>query len=403
MSTPAPAPGAGPGAGALPPPPGRPPLWRDVRVVRIAAQAAALVAAAAFLAYLWDNLTANQRALGIDTSFDFLDQQAGFRIAYTDFPPSDTVLAAILTGLRNTIAVALTGIVLTLIIGTVIGIARLSQNWVVARAAGAYVETLRNVPPLLVIVFVNSAALASLPPIDDATDLGGVLLLSVRQVGVLVPRGDGFGGLYVVVLAVAVAAGMLVARWRERRGEATGRPGRRWACGTGVAAVIVVGGHVALDAPVVLSRPEVVGRAVEGGAVMSLPFVSVLVGLVLYTSSHVAEIVRGSILSVPRGQSEAGTAIGLTNSQRLRYVVLPQAFRVAVPPIGNQFLNLTKNTSLGVAVAYPEALYVTNTVIGNGDPAIQSMLVVMSLYLVLSLAISLVLNVANYRLRLVER
>jgi general L-amino acid transport system permease protein len=136
---------------------------------------------------------------------------------------------------------------------------------------------------------------------------------------------------------------------------------------------------------------------------MGLPFVSVLVGLTLYTSSHVAEIVRGSILAVPRGQAEAATAIGLSNSQRLRYVVLPQAFRIALPPIINQFLNLTKNTSLGVAVAYSEALYVTNTVIGNGDPAIQSMLLVMSLYLVLSLAISLVANLANHRLRLVER
>jgi general L-amino acid transport system permease protein len=404
VSTQAPAPGAtGPGAGGLPPVPSRPPLWRDVRVLRIAAQVVALVAAAGLLLYLWDNLTANQRALGIDTSFEFLDQQAGFRIAYTDFSPSDTVLAAILTGLRNTVAVALCGIVLTLVFGTLIGIARLSSNWVVARAAGAYVETLRNVPPLLVIVFVNSAALASLPPIDDATDLGGVLLLSVRQVGILVPRGDGFGGHYLVVLAAAVAAGVLVARWRVRHEEATGHAGRRWAWGTGVAAVIAVAGYIALDGPIVLSRPEVVGRAVEGGAVMSLPFVSVLVGLVLYTSSHVAEIVRGSILAVPRGQSEAATAIGLSNSQRLRHVVLPQAFRVAVPPIANQFLNLAKNTSLGVAVAYPEALYVTNTVIGNGDPAIQSMLVVMSLYLILSLAISLVLNIANHRLRLVER
>jgi general L-amino acid transport system permease protein len=404
MSTQATGPGAtGLGAGEHPAAATRPPLWRDVRVVRITSQVVALVAAVGFLLYLWDNLTANQRALGIDTSFDFLDQQAGFRIAYTDFSPSDTVLAAILTGLRNTVAVALCGIVLTLVFGTLIGIARLSSNWVVARAAGAYVEALRNVPPLLVIVFVNSAALASLPPIDDATDLGGVLLLSVRQVGVTVPRGDGFGGLYLVVLAAAVVAGVLVARWRVQREEATGRAGRRWAWGTGVFAVIAVAGYVGLDAPIVLSQPEVVGRTVEGGAVMSLPFVSVLVGLVLYTSSHVAEIVRGSILAVPRGQGEAATAIGLSNSQRLRHVVLPQAFRVAVPPIANQCLNLAKNTSLGVAVAYPEALYVTNTVIGNGDPAIQSMLVVMSLYLVLSLAISLVLNVANHRLRLVER
>jgi general L-amino acid transport system permease protein len=374
-----------------------------VRVLRISAQVAALAAVVALLLYLWDNLTANQRSLGIDTSFDFLDQQAGFRIAYTDFSPSDTVLDAILTGLRNTIAVALCGIALTLVFGTLIGIARLSGNWILSRAAGAYVEALRNVPPLLVIVFVNSALLASLPPIDDATDVGGVLLLTVRQVGVLVPRGDGFGGLYLVVLAGAAFAGVLVARWRVQREEATGRAGRRWAWGVGVTLAVAAGGYVALDAPVVLSHPEVVGRAVEGGAVMSLPFVSVLVGLTLYTSSHVAEIVRGSILAVPKGQSEAATAIGLSNSQRLRHVVLPQAFRVAVPPIANQFLNLTKNTSLGVAVAYSEALYVTNTVIGNGDPAIQSMLVVMTLYLVLSLAISLVLNIANHRLRLVER
>jgi general L-amino acid transport system permease protein len=131
--------------------------------------------------------------------------------------------------------------------------------------------------------------------------------------------------------------------------------------------------------------------------------VAVLVGLVLYTATHVAEIVRGSILAVPKGQTEAATAVGLTTAQRLRYVVLPQAFRVAVPPIINQFLNLTKNTSLGVAVAYAEAMYVTRAAIGNGSPAIQSILVVMGMYLVVSLAISLVANLANRRLRLVER
>src|SRR5829696_970469 len=381
----------------------RPPLWRDIRVVRAAAQVVAVVAVVAFLAYLWDNLLANQRVLGIDTSYDFLDQQAGFRIAYSDFSPSDTVLAAILTGLRNTIAVAACGIVLTLIIGTLIGIARLSPNWLLARAAGAYVEVLRNVPPLLVIVFVNSAALTSLPTVDNATDIGGVLLLSVRQIGIMVPRGDGYGGLYLVLLTLAVVGAVALGRWRQAREEATGHRARRWAWGLGLFALVAIVGWVALDAPIVLDGPEVVGRGIEGGTVMALPFVSVLVGLTLYTSSHVAEIVRGSILAVPKGQSEAATAIGLSGSQRLRYVVLPQAFRIALPPIVNQFLNLTKNTSLGVAVAYSEAIYVTNTVIGNGDPAIQSMLLVMSLYLVLSLTISLVANLANRRLRLVER
>jgi general L-amino acid transport system permease protein len=381
----------------------RPPLWRDVRVVRAAAQVVAVVAVVALLLYLWDNLQANQRALGINTSFDFLDQQAGFRIAYSDFSPSDTILAAILTGLRNTITVAVCGIVLTLIIGTLVGIARLSSNWLLAKAAGTYVEVLRNVPPLLVIVFVNSAALTSLPPVEDATDVGGALVLSVRQIGIVVPRGDGYGGVYLVLLALAVVGAVALGRWRQAREEATGHRARRWTYGLALVAVVAVVGWVALGGPIVLDGPGVVGRGIEGGTVMALPFVSVLIGLTLYTSSHVAEIVRGSILAVPRGQSEAATAIGLSGSQRLRYVVLPQAFRIALPPTVNQFLNLTKNTSLGVAVAYSEAIYVTNTVIGNGDPAIQSMLVVMSLYLVVSLVISVVANGVNRRLALVER
>jgi general L-amino acid transport system permease protein len=159
---------------------------------------------------------------------------------------------------------------------------------------------------------------------------------------------------------------------------------------------------VILSAPVVLSHPEIDNLSVRGGARMSLPFVATLVGLVLYTASHVAEIVRGSILAVPKGQTEAASAVGLTTGQRLRHVVLPQAFRIATPPIINQCLNLTKNTSLGVAVAFSELMSVTNTVIGNGDPAIPSILVAMGMYLVVSLAISLVANTAHHRLRLVE-
>jgi general L-amino acid transport system permease protein len=380
----------------------RPPPWRDVRILRFAFQVGAVAAVGAFLAYLYDNLTANQRALGVETSFDFLDQQAGFRIAYSDFSPSGTVLEAMLVGLRNTITVALLGTVLTLILGTLVGIARLSSNWLVRRAAGAYVEAVRNVPPLLVIIFVNSAALATLPPIDDPDRVAGVLL-TVREIGVTVPRGDGGGWIYVGLLVAAVAGAGALARWRASVEERTGRPARPWLWGGGLVAVVAVGAWFALDAPVVLSRPEVVDRGIEGGVAMGLPFVAVLVGLVLYTATHVAEIVRGSILAVPKGQTEAATAVGLSTTQRLRYVVLPQAFRIAVPPTINQSLNLTKNTSLGVAVAYGEAMYVTRTVIGNGNPAIQSILVVMAMYLVVSLAISLVANVANRRLRLVER
>jgi general L-amino acid transport system permease protein len=207
----------------------------------------------------------------------------------------------------------------------------------------------------------------------------------------------------VALLAAALALAVAVGAWRVRLEERTGTAGRRWVWGGGLFLAVAVAGYVALSAPIVLSRPEVVGLSIEGGNRMGLPFAAVLVGLVLYTSSHVAEIVRGSILAVPRGQTEAAGAIGLSASQRLRYVVLPQAFRIATPPIINQCLNLTKNTSLGVAVAFAELMGVTNTVIGNGQPAIPSILVAMGLYLVLSLSISLVANVANHRLRLVER
>jgi general L-amino acid transport system permease protein len=377
----------------------RPPLWRDVRVLRVAFQVAVLAAVVGLMAYLYDNLQAND----VEFDFDFLDQQAGFRIAYTDMKPSDTVLDAILTGLRNTITVALIGNVLTLILGTLLGIARLSGNWLVRRASGAYIETLRNVPPLLVIIFVNSAALATLPPIQEANEVGGVLVLSVSEFGIVSLRDGGNGGLYAALLVVGLAAAVLLGAWRGRVEERTGVPARRWAWSGGVFLAAAVGGYVALSSPVVLSHPEVVGLSIEGGVRMGLPFVAVLVGLVLYTSSHVAEIVRGSILAVPKGQTEAAGAIGLSPGQRLRHVVLPQAFRIATPPIINQFLNLTKNTSLGVAIAFAELMGVTNTVIGNGDPAIPSIIVAMGLYLVLSLAISLVANLVHHRLRLVER
>jgi general L-amino acid transport system permease protein len=377
----------------------RPPLWRDVRVLRVAFQVAVLAAVVALVAYLYDNLQAND----VELDFGFLDQQAGFRIAYTDLRPSDTVLDAILTGLRNTITVALVGIVATLVLGTVLGIARLSGNWLVRRAAGVYVEALRNVPPLLVIIFVNSAALATLPPIQEADEIGGALVLSVSEIGIVAPRVDGNGWQYLALLGTGLAAALALAAWRGRVEERTGTPARRWIWGGGAFLVVAVAGYVALSAPVVLSYPEVVGLSIEGGNRMGLPFAAVLVGLVLYTSSHVAEIVRGSILAVPKGQTEAAGAIGLSTGQRLRHVVLPQAFRIATPPIINQCLNLTKNTSLGVAVAFAELMGVTNTVIGNGQPAIPSILVAMGLYLVLSLTISLVANVANHRLRLVER
>jgi general L-amino acid transport system permease protein len=381
----------------------RTPLWRDVRVLRIAFQIAVVVAVGAFLIYIYDNLLANLRQQNIRTDFDFLEQPAGFRIQDTDFAPSDTVFNAFVAGFRNTIIVALAGCVFTLVLGTLIGIARLSGNWLVAKAAAVYVEAFRNLPPLLVIIFVNTAFLATLPAIDDTSPIGGLLVLSVGDNAVATLRDGGRAGTYVIIVALALVAALALRWLLGRREDRLGRPQHKSLVAIAIVTAAGAVGYVALGAPVVLSRPEIVGFQIEGGIAMSLPFVAVLVALVLYTASHVAEIVRGSILAVPRGQTEAARSIGLSSGQRLRYVVLPQAFRIATPPTINQFLNLSKNTSLGIAVGYAEAMFVTRTVIGNGQPAVQSILVVMAFYLALSLAISAVSNVANRRLQLVER
>ncbi len=382
----------------------RTPPWRDVRVLRVLAQVGVVVAVVATVAFLFDNVQSRQRALGIDGSFAFLDQPAGVNIAYSDFDPGQPVRDALAVGVKNTLLVAVVGMGLTLLLGTVLGVARLSSNWLVRQGATFYVETLRNVPPLLVIIFVNAAVvLDALPKIEDSVDLGGLLILNNRELALAAPKDGGSAGTFMVLLAAGVLLGVAVAVWRTRRADATGQPHHRQVWGVGTTVLVAVVGYVALGGPVELSRAEAVNRNITGGVAMSTGYAALLVGLVIYTASHVAEIVRGSIQAVDLGQTEASTALGLNDWQRLRYIVLPQAFRIAVPPIINQFLNLTKNTSLGIAVGFSEVTLVTRQVIGNGNPAVQAVILLLGIYLTISITVSLLSNIANRRLQLVER
>ncbi len=290
---------------------------------------------------------------------------------------------------------------LTLLLGTLVGVARLSTNLLVRSAAGLYVETLRNMPPLLVIVFVNSAVFLELPVIADPIELG-VLLLSNRELAaVSFVAGDSLG-LYLLVVAASLVAAALLWGWRTRVNEATGAPhhrmrfaGGRWPWGWWPA--------TSCSTARSRCRTHAVGRGITGGVAISIGFGAVVTGLVLYTSSHVAEIVRGSMQAVDRGQSEAADALGLTSAQRLRYVVLPQAFRIAVPPMINQFLNLTKNSSLAIAVGYAELSALTLVLISQANPAPQMVLILMTIYLAISIVISIIANMVNRRLQLVER
>lgn len=374
-----------------------------MRPERLAAQAVFL--ALVFAAYWWlaGNLVTNLERNQIPTSFDFLRQPAGFAIPDSDFRSSQTVGRAILVGIRNTLNVSVAGIVLATIVGIGIGVARLSQNWIVRRSAGAYVETLRNVPLLVVIVFFYTAGVLKLPPIARAIEWFDLVILS--NSGVAVPSVRDAGGArafgWVVALAGVAAAGVWA--WRGRVFDRTGRTPRRLRWSGGTFAAIVAGGYLALGAPVEPSLPVREGPRFLGGIVLNPEYAALLIGLVAYTSSHIAEIVRGSIQSVARGQSEAALALGLTNAQRLRLVVIPQAFRVMVPPLANQYLNLTKNSSLAIVIGYAELTRIVRIATGQGSPAPQAIVVLMGAYLAISLTIAAITNLVNRRLHAVAR
>ena len=381
----------------------KPPLWRNVRILRIVFQAAVIAAVVAFGLWLAGNVRENAAETNVPLTFDYLDQPASFPIAGSSFRPTQSVQDALLVGLGNTLRVAIAGIVGATLLGTLIGIARMSSNFLLSKAAQVYVELVRNVPLLVIIYFAYVAVFLQLPRLEDATTVDGALVLSVRAVSVPWVHSDGQGWLALSVLAVALAAAVGTARWRRARGDRTGQPAHtgRWAVGA-FAAVAGIG-YVALGGPVDLTGPHLRDRIVTGGVSMPPEFAALLVALILYTASHIAEIVRGSIQAVPKGQVEAATALALSSGQRMRLVVLPQAFRIAVPALANQYLNLTKNSSLAVAISFYELTKITQVSIASRAPAVPAYGLLLFIYLALCLAISGVANVVNRRLAVVER
>lgn len=378
----------------------RPPFWRNVRVLRVAFQAVFLAAVVGFLLFLLDNVAYNLERAGIPTGFDYLRQPAGFAIPDSDFRSTQSLGDALLVGVQNTIKVALLGIVLATILGVSIGVARLSTNWLVRKAAAVYVETFRNIPVLVIILFWYLGVMIRLPPIREAVELLDLFAVSNR--GIVVPWFDQVGGgaAFGLVALVALAAAAAVWIWRTRRFERTGEPHHRLLWGAGVLLAVLAVGFVATGTPWTLDTPEVGELSTSGGFRLAPEYAALLIALSLYTASHIAEIVRGSILSVPRGQSEAANALGLSGFQRLRNVVLPQAFRISIPPISNQYLNLVKNSSLGVAVSYYEVTKVTQVSIAQSAPAVQAIALLMAIYLVFSLTIATVTNLVYRRLTL---
>ena len=372
-----------------------------MKFIRAALQVLAVVVVFGAILYLGNNLRNELIAKNLPTTFEFLDQPTGVTIADSSFDPGSPVRAALLIGIKNTFLLVIVGVPLLTILGTLIGVARLSTNWLVAKIAMVYVEIIRNIPPLLIILFVFNAVILQLPPPrDPATPLDWFVISNLKITGPGFAASSGAGALLVIAL-LAVLAAVIVAMWRTKYSETTGHPSHRVLWGLGVLLAIVIVGYFFTGRPVQMSFPVLDGRLITGGFGGLGAYFAVLLALVLYTASHVAEIVRGSILAVPRGQTEAANAIALSGFQRLRYVILPQAYRIALPPILNQYLNFAKNTSLAIAIGFAEITLITFQAIGNGYPAPPLILLLMGAYLLFSLTMSSLVNILNRRLQLV--
>lgn len=383
-----------------------PPLLRDVKVLALVAQFAALLVIAGVIAFLANNFLVRADRINLDLSFDFLDQPGQISIADNPLTPADTVQEAITAGFLNTIRIILVGIPLALILGTLVGIARLSSNWLLRKIATGYVEFFRNIPPLVVIVFVWGAVFLPFPPAQEAwRPLGGWFIFNNSRFAIPSLKGLENFETYRWLLLVGVIAAIAVAVWRTWVFNNTGAPHRRLWWGLGVFAAIAAVGYFALGGPVEPSKPmlDEAGRVYTDGFRIQMPYAALTVALIIYTATHISEIIRGSILAVPKGQVEAANALALSGSQRYRLVILPQALRIAFPPLINQFLNFSKNSSLAIAIGFAESTSVINNLFGQSQPAPQLILILALLYLTLSLILSAIGNVINRRLQIVGR
>lgn len=378
----------------------RVPLWRDVRVIKWVLQLVVVALVVALIVWLYGNYLDNTAEQNIPTDFGFLDNPANFQITGNELSANAPVRDAIYQGLLNTLRVSVVGIVAATVLGTIIGIARLSRNWIVNHLAAVYVEAVRNIPlALFLVAGLLVVVLGVFPTIQEAWELGGLMIISNR--GVAVPWFVGSGLGLLVIGAVGAAAAWLTARWRSSVSDRTGALPRSGLWGGAAFLIVAVGGWLLFGYAWTL--PQLDGRRTAGGIRVDPSFFALFFALVIYTSSHIAEIVRGSIQAVPRGQGEAADAVALSGFQRMWYVILPQAFRIAIPPIGNQYLNLTKNSSLGAAIGYYDLTLVAQTTVGNGSPAVPVFTLTMVIYIGISLATSVLVNVANRRFALVER
>ena len=379
--------------------------WYNNPLIRsITIQIVLVVAVVAFVGWIYHNTTTNLHDRGIATGFGFLGQRSGFDISTFLPTTSDSTYGyMLLAGLLDTIVVSLLSIVIATILGLIVGISRLSSNWLIRTIATIYVEFFRNIPPLIVILFWYLAVIAALPNIRDAIQLGPEISLSNR--GFFMPRPVLGPNFHIVLIAfvVSLVAAWLVRWWAYARRMRTGQGFPSGWTGLAIVVVITAGTFVATGDPLSFELPVKTRFNINGGWTISPEFATMFLSLGVYTASFIGEIVRSGIMAVSHGQTEAASAIGLRSGQVLRLVVLPQALRVIIPPLASEYLNITKNTSLALAVGFADLVAVGNNVLNPTGQSIEVVAIWMAFYLGLSIVISLAMNWFNARIALTER
>ena len=378
----------------------------DARVRAWISQAAVAGALFATIWYFVANASENMVKAGIASGFDFLWRNSGIDVPFriVDYSPQANILSLLWVGVTNTLLVAILGMIFATILGFLIGVARLSRNFLLRNLAGGYVEFVRNIPLLLFVFFWYFGVIRALPPPRASWDFGGIAFLNNRGLYVPAPVDASAFAVVPIVLALGAALFLIVRRWARRRQAATGQAFPLWLAGLGLLGAAPLAGIAFSILSTPWDAPALRGFNFRGGFVLIPEFVALFAALVTYTAGFVAEVVRGGILAVGKGQKEAALSLGLTPGQTLRLIVVPQALRVMVPPMTSQHLNLLKNSSFGAAIAYPEIVSVfMGSALNATGQAIEIIAITLAIYLSIGLAVSAFMNWYNARIALVTR
>jgi general L-amino acid transport system permease protein len=381
------------------------PFWHNPTVRGIFYQVMVVCLFALLAWYLVTNTLHNLHRQNIATGFGFLTKRSSFEIGESliSYSSVDTYGRALLVGALNTLKVSFVGVIITLILGTIIGLSRLSANWLVSRMATLYIEVMQNIPVLLQLFFWYAIFYESLPPPRRALNPVSGVFLSNRGLIVAVPQWHQAHLFMLLTVGLAIVLTFLLRGWAKRRQALTGRHFPVFWASVAMNVGLPVAVWLGFGAPIRMSVPHLVGFNFQGGITFSPEFIALLLGLVLYTAAFVAEVVRAGVQSVSKGQTEAAMALGLRSRLVLNLVILPQALRVIVPPLTSQMLNLTKNSSLAVAIGFPDFVSVANTTINQTGQSIEGVALIMVVYLIFSLSTSAFMNWYNKKTKLIER